>query len=188
MIVSSLRSSTTTTIPQRIVRPFMLRSSSALLNAAAAAAAKNNLHHHPQKRSIFTYLSDVVRSGSLSPANPLLDSLQQRQQPKDEDEHDTAASGTSSTPRAAAADDRVQELPAFSLAQPHHVTAAVEHVRQAQKTSLEKVHAFLVQQSNKAPHLQPSPPLLQHPSNNNNWTSSLGYSTKRRIPATHCDK
>lgn len=79
-----------------------------------------------QQRSITSYLRSVFLTGSLSPVNPILESLQQQQ-----------AVGAVKTKDGFGP----PRLPQFSLAQPHHVQAAVEYVQQQQQATLKRIMA-----------------------------------------------
>jgi Zn-dependent oligopeptidase len=77
-----------------------------------------------QQRHIISYLRNVFRTGSLS-VNPILESLQPPE--ADDDEHP------------------VRRLPQFSLAQPHHVQAAVEFVQVQQQNFAVNLQAHVVE-------------------------------------------
>lgn len=90
-------------------------------------------------RTVVTYLRDVLRSGSLAPTNPILESIFRG---TEEEERDAASTAPAPAP------DQTQPLPQFWLAQPHHVTAAIQHVQETQARSLEKVEKLLLNDTN----------------------------------------
>lgn len=83
-----------------------------------------------QRRTIVAYIRDVLRSGRLfrMPTNPLVEIIQ------------TKSDGDGATESSP---ERVQALPQFSLARPHHVTAAAQLVNQTHQQSLETIQNFL---------------------------------------------
>jgi len=92
---------------------------------------QSSLH---QKRPIFSYLSDVFRSGNLSPTNPFLESIEPHQGTTDQKDEIIS---TTKDP------DQLQALPDFTFAQPHHVSAAAEQVHQLQKATMKKIQQLL---------------------------------------------
>lgn len=86
-------------------------------------AHRLSLQNQQPKRRISNYLSDVLRTGSLNPSNPILETFETIYPKKTEqaDETEASASETTTTTTAKSFHNRI---PHFSVWQPHHLLDA----------------------------------------------------------------
>lgn len=95
-----------------------------------------------QKRSfISSYFSDVLRTGSLSPSNPVLETLDTIYPEK----------GVTITTEQKDLRDFRTKIPRFSAWRPHHLKVAAQHLKSRREKEIEELRAKL-ESTGKAPH------------------------------------